>query len=559
MTPAVPLEVHRLSLADGTAQQLTQEGRAHAPVQAPDGRLWTLPNDGAGSQWGIVRSDGTVDPLTALSDVRFEQVAPSPRGDDVAVLLNVEGAQRLYRAEPPTDADQPRLVPWLGLSDGAMYDINWGPRGRYLLFSADANGVANLFALDTTTDAVRQLTHVAFGALEPTVSPDGARLAFVDYQHERFNLVQIPFRPADGRAVPEATLLRPGDQGWTAPRVTSTQQPPVQRPGQIRSYRAATRLAPRLMYPAVGYDFDSSSDPLGLKLGAGVAGADPLQRWAYSGEAFVQLSRLWGRAQLQTGAHWLRPRLTLYNEPTAAGAVGVEERGAALQIGTPITLERNVHVTQLQLQLSSAIEQARLIDSGGAALSDFSTRWTLQPAAVFGYRLERNLRDLIPSRGLTLRGAMETDVWSSGRGRRGALMSARAYLPFLRRSNTGMSAYARLLTQNRPAVFSANAVLPRGYDGRGLPDGTFATLGAEVIHPLTFIDDGLTLVPLYFKAVYSYGFAETIRSLGQASTGFSAIGGGLGVRLRFFYAFNLDLRIGVSYRTSARDIRLIAR
>jgi hypothetical protein len=274
---------------------------------------------------------------------------------------------------------------------------------------------------------------------------------------------------------------------------------------------------------------------------------------------YAQASRLWGRTQIQTGRHWLRPRLTLYNEPTAAGSVGIEERGAAFRIGMPITFERNVSLTQLQLQLSSAIEQARLINREGDALSDFTTRWTLQPAAALGYRLERNLRDLIPRRGLVLRGATEIDLWSNRSGRRGAFASARVYLPFLQRSNTGVSLYARLLTQNRSAVLSATPMLPRGFDDRGLTGGTFAALGAEVIQPLTFIDDGITLVPLYVKALYAYGFGETLHPVQSTQPRSSAVGGGIGARFRFFYALNFDVRIGLAYRPSAQDVRIVAR
>ena len=107
-------EVHRLDLSDGTTTQLTRVGRAHAPVTTPDGQLWTLQNEGSINQWSLVGPDGTVEPLTEMADARFRQIAPSPRGGQVAVLLNVQGEQRIYRAVLPGDAQRPRLNPWLG-------------------------------------------------------------------------------------------------------------------------------------------------------------------------------------------------------------------------------------------------------------------------------------------------------------------------------------------------------------------------------------------------------------------------------------------------------------
>jgi hypothetical protein len=305
-------------------------------------------------------------------------------------------------------------------------------------------------------------------------------------------------------------------------------------------------------------DLDDGNSPLGSKAGVGAAGADPLGQWAYTSEAFMQAGRLWGSVQVQTGTHWLRPRAHLYSEPTAAGQIGVEEQGAALHVGTPYTFEQNVHLTQLQVELESAIERARLIDGGGDPLSDFNTQWAVRPTAVLGLGLERNLRDLIPRRGLVLQAVSEFDLWSSRQGRRGALGAARWYLPVAAKWNTGVSLYARLLSQNRTAVVSSTALLPRSYRDRGLNAGTFAAVGAEVVQPLAHIDDGLTLVPLYIQALYAYGFGETVRVLsGRGGGGLSAIGGGIGVRFRFFYVLNIDFRVGVAYRPADRDVRLI--
>ena len=551
-------EVHRLDLSDGTTTQLTRVGRAHAPVTTPDGQLWTLQNEGSINQWSLVGPDGTVEPLTEVADARFRQIAPSPRGGQVAVLLNVQGEQRIYRAVLPGDAQRPRLHPWLGMAEGAIYDVNWSPDGRHLLFSADWRGGVNIFALEVETGTVRQLTNVAFGALEPTVSPKGTRLAFVTYRHERFDLVQIPFQPSARPVIPEAALVRPGEDGWTTPDALEASLE-IQPPSTITTYRALPELRPRLVYPVLDVSINGTDSPLGAKVGLGAAGADPLGRWAYSGEAFVRANRLWGSLQVQTGRHWLRPRVRLYSEPTPAGAVGVEERGAAVRIGAPYTVTRNVQLTQLQGQLDSAIEQARFIDRDGNPRSAFSSRWTLRPSAAWGIGLERNLRDLMLRRGLILQAVSEVDLWSNRPRRLGALGAVRLHVPLWPQWNTGVNVYARVLSQNRTAVISPSALLPRSYNDRGLGAGTFATWGAEVLQPLTYVDDGLTLVPLYVQALYAYGFAESIRALEGEAGSLSAVGGGLGIRLRFFYALNVDLRLGAAYRPTDRDVRLITR
>ncbi len=552
-------EVHRLALEAGSVRQITSGGRAHAPVEAPDGRVWALPNDGAYNQWGAVQADGTVNPLTALSGVRIEQVMPSPDGRTVAVLLNEEGAQRLYRAAVP-EGGRPRLVPWLGLTEGAIYDMTWGPEGRYLVFAADIDSPANIYVLDTVQDRVRQLTNVAFGALEPTVSPDGTRLAFVRYRHERFDLVRIPFEPERGTPLPPAKRLRPGEQGWTAPSQRASAPLTSRAPDRITPYRPSSRLAPRLVYPTFDYDADQGGAPLGLKVGVAAASADPLQQWAYRGEAFYRANRLWGSASVQSGKYLMRPRLSIYNEPSVIRrGRAIAERGIELSGSAPITFERNAALTQLRVQLGSALQQARLIDGSGQPRSSYTTQWVLRPAAVLGYRLEANLRDLIPNRGLIVRSVAEVDGWSSSSARHGWRASARTYLPFLARYNTGISLHGRLLTQNRPSVLSADAVLPRGYTGRGLPGGTFGALGADVLQPLLFVDDGWTAVPLYMKSLYAYGFGEALWGVPSREAPLSAFGAGLGIRFRFFYVLDFDVRIGAAIRPADNDVHVVYR
>ncbi|MFB6099351.1 MAG: hypothetical protein ABEK84_09630, partial [Salinibacter sp.] len=122
-------EIERIALDDGPATQLTTGGRVFAPVEAPNGALWAIQNDGAFTQWARVKGN-RVQALTHFQRTRFKKIAPSPSGDRVAVLLNVDGTQRLYRATPPRP-DTVQLRPWLGLKDAVIYDVSWGPAGRY--------------------------------------------------------------------------------------------------------------------------------------------------------------------------------------------------------------------------------------------------------------------------------------------------------------------------------------------------------------------------------------------------------------------------------------------
>ena len=569
-------EAERVDLRTGTTERLTDGGRVLAPVEAPDGTLWVVQNDGSFTQWARIGANGAVTPLTDHERARFRQIAPSPDGSTVVVLLNLDGDQHLYRAEI-SDEGPPEVHPWVRFEeDGVIYDISWGPEGRYLLFAADPSGIANIYALDTAIDQVIRLTNVPFGALEPTLSPDGTTLAFVNYQHEQFNLVRMPFAPESAEPVETAEVIAAGDNVFAdyQPRRMAE---PIDL-GPTRPYEAWRYLWPRMVHPTVDYDPDEPSGPnvsqLGLGVGVSVRGADPLQRWAYQAEGFYQVGRPWGEATVQSGRFLLRPSVSVFDRPFATPValvrdgtrIGIaqgiaEERGASLGLELPITLQSNVHFTQAQFRLDSEWRQTRLIDEQGSGLTDFRDRLTLNPSMALGYRLRRNSRDLVPSAGLVWSASGEVDVWTDGvEASRALLSTVRGYLPLFPRTNTGIRVGGSVLTQNRGSIFNVDTFVPRGYEDTVLGEGTFARFDAEVTQPLWFIDDGSLLLPLYFEAVYAYGFGQTLQPIdapfGQS---LSSIGGGLGVRFRFFYLLNFDLRIGGAYRMEPGDGSLIFR
>ena len=581
--PFVPIqalaEVFRLDLASGSVERLTDAGHALAPVEAPDGGLWVLQNDGQFNQWAHLGRGG-VTPVTDYKRAFFKSLIPSPDGEAVAVLLNVRGHQGLFRARfdgQPT----PQLEPWVVFEDASILEANWSPDGRYLLFSADPGGISNLYALDVRADRLLRLTNIPFGALDPALSPDGQTLAYIDYQYERYRLVTIPFRPEDATVVPRPAGL--SDQPWEAwLRWTSGEAMAGTAPvalldslyrslGQeeARPYRSYRRLWPRIAYPMIRSANETGGDEVTdierFRFGLGVQGADPLLRWAYGGSAFYQAGRLWGEAAVQSGRWLLRPRLLFYNRPRTLSNTeyyGIEERGVEAGVSLPVVLAANVYQSILMLSLAGGFDQTRLIDDGAPA-GAFTDRIMLRPSAVLAYRVQANARDLVPNTGLVLFTSAQADV----RGERGSALITRLdlYLPFLRASNTGLRLNAGLLLQNEFIASNSQQFLPRGYGDALLGNGTFFRYGVEVFQPLWFVDNGFLLVPFYAKALYAYGFAESVRrtpqSEGRLSGGGvgSAVGLGLGFQFRLLHLLNLDLRLGAAFDPEARRWRAVYR
>ncbi|MEX1055764.1 MAG: hypothetical protein WED81_07020, partial [Rhodothermales bacterium] len=190
-------EAFRLNLSTGNVSRLTRHGRVHAPVEASDGTIWVLKNEPQFNLLSTLTSTGEVVSRQVFERTYFLAAEPSPSGDTLAILANRSGHQGIFRLN--TGGDD--LEPWIVFPNASIYDMSWSDDGRYLLFTADPGRVSNVFALDAVEDRIYKLTNVPFGALEPGLSPDGTTLAFVNYRHERFELVQIPFSPENATEI----------------------------------------------------------------------------------------------------------------------------------------------------------------------------------------------------------------------------------------------------------------------------------------------------------------------------------------------------------------------
>ena len=554
-------DVFRLDLRTNQVERLTYGERAHAPV-GDAGGLQVLRNRGQFNEWAIPGGGA----LMTTSRTTFVQVAPSPKGAAIAVLARVEGVQGIFFAGPPG------LTPRVFLRGASIHDVSWSDDGEWLVFSGDPGGVSNVFAHEVETGRTLQLTNARFGAFEGRLSPAGRTLAFVEYESGGFYIMVLPFEPQKARQIrPD---MRLPNQSVPNPHLhRAAVELPVAE--SVGPYRARNHLGPRMLYPVWRYErIRSGPDDtdLGLGLGLGLQGGDPLRRWAYGVEGFRQSGRLWGRGRLETASFLIRPSLTVYDEPstltapvrTSSGVetqrIGRSERGVGLGVRLPVTLEANVHRSDFEIALGASYEEERFFDRGGRTLvsaedtGPFRGRLRLTPRALLAWRLQRSRRDLVPNTGTLLQSSATVDMWEeSGAPRRALTASVYRYASLSLRSHTSVRLGARFLTQNSGSIYDLTTFLPRGHEDAYLDRGSFLGADLEIVQPFTYIDNGWVLVPLYVKAVYMYGFADTLHPLGGGRAHSSA-GAGLGVQFRVFYLFDFDLRVGAAYVIERRRL-----
>jgi hypothetical protein len=596
-------KVHRLNLRSGAATLVSEAGGVFAPAKQAGGPIWAAQRDGSFSDLVTLGQEGATTRV-GRPGLRYRQVAPSPEGAAVAVLASAGGRQGLYRLDPSAST----LEPWVRFETGTIHDVNWGPEGRYLLFAADPSGVLNVYAFDTRTEDIQRLTSVRYGALEPALSPDGETVAFARYRHERFELATIPFRPESSRPVAdiERNWTRQGraaraasggkteepnddastvvEAGGTATKSTATESGPTPTEDpfsglqagslreQSRSYEAWRHLAPRSVFPTLpGSSEPTTSEVAGENLGTGVglklSGVDPLRRWAYNVEGFYRADRFWGEVSVETGLLPGTPSVTAFTRPfesaseQADGSSRIEayeERGLGLSARQRFLVERNVFATSVTAGLGAQFRQTRPITASGDPDGDFSGRLTLRPSLTARYRVQKNIRDLVPNTGLVSRTRAEADVATApdAEPSRALTQELSAYWPFFASVNGGLRTSVAVLSQNQGSLFDTQSFAPRGYRNVASAQpgsGNYLRVGAKYTQPLWYIDTGSVMLPVAIDALYGYGLGQAQYRVdgdpGPTSDERRAsVGAGLGVEVRLFSLLRIRVEAGVSYR-----------
>ena len=551
--------LYEVDAATGEKRRLTEHGRLFAPAESNEGGFWGVQNDGQGNQLVRLSAAGRLDTLSTLQHIRIQSVEPSPEGGRLLAVLNMRGRQGVFDVE--VHAGGVELRPFLLFEEGSIYDASWSRDGRYVLFSADPSGTVDVYAYDVREDRLAQVTAAEYGAFEPALSPDGRSIAFVHYEHERYELAVEPFSFDAARALPvelvKAGLVQKAD--------ASSAEAGYGEPVDDRPYRAFSRLKPRMLFPIVRYD-----DILGFGGGLLLQGIDPLQRWMYTAASYVQHGRVWGRFEVRHAGAFLHYSASLFQRPSSAladvngdnveGARPVirDRRGLEAGVRLPIVFERNVYLSAMTLSLNGLLQNEQYSTTDQRFISTRQEQITLRPALSAWYRLQSNQRDLAPSKGLTASLSTEIDVWQKYRIMDRAFIGrVQAFLPWLQRNNTGLIVRGKILSQNRGGIYNLKTFMPRGYQHRFLDRGTFAGYGFEFLQPIWYVDNGFFMVPLYFKALYGFGFAERLHAINGPMEGehFDSAGLGLGLRFRIFYFFDFDLRFNASYRFGDDDWR----
>jgi hypothetical protein len=272
-------DLYVLDVADGKERRLTKGARLTSPDLAPDGRSIVAVEVGEGTN-RLVTVDpetGETQPITEFVEgVNWEHPRWSPDGSRIAVERWLQG-----RMLDIVVLDSTGRVVWQVTDDEAS-DVtpSWTPDGRYLLWSSDREGSADIFAVEATrgTDPddagepqLWRVTRTLAGASAPQVAPDGKEMVYTALYPEGYRVERLVIAPS------EWELAGPG---WRALREPPTPRADLQDGvgGPVESYSPFPSLWPKSWFPVVY----ASGSELGALIGATTFGADDLRRHSYA-------------------------------------------------------------------------------------------------------------------------------------------------------------------------------------------------------------------------------------------------------------------------------------
>ncbi len=569
-------DVYMLDLARGKVSRISQDSRLFAPIPWRDSLILALQNRASFNDVVFLTPQGNIQRLTTFPRSRFRELLPSLDGKHLMVLLNAEGHQGVF--ELHTDGDSLHLSPLVLFPTASVYTPSWSSDSRFLLFTADLDGQPEVYALDLPEKRLYRLTHSRFGAFDPTLSPDGRWLAYIDYQHERHQLIVRPFTPTAGTLIPS--------EKWQPDRRTFRSSwlytPPIPLPA----------LTPQPYRPGLSWLVPRIWSPIYLNHAPGIllAGTEPIQQWSHTLTLYVKEDRLWGEWMVQTTRFPLRPflygrytpdrqffRWRTQNDPTPrSGHALYGNRQWGLGIAFPLWLYTSTYRTSAQFSLVAETEHRRrltvtpsFIELPTDRFPERASRWNLRVAFLLRYRTQRTYRDLRINTGTLLSASTST---SFGEHHLPAdqtwVLTLYQYLPVWLRKHHSLRLHAGYLRQRTAGYRDFQAYAPRGYENDVFPDRWYYRMGAEYLLPLAYVDRGLFLIPLYIEALYLYGFVEHMATpVGDEiperpaswRTRATSVGGGLGIHLRLLYNLRLNLRVGMAYRIPENDWKWIFR
>ncbi len=156
---------------------------------------------------------------------------------------------------------------------------SWGPADEALYFTSDRTGRAALYRVELANGGIVRIAESPTGLFESEVSPDGTRIATLEFRGDGYHVATFP-TPSASVVADSSNVFAPS-RGDTALTITAAQAPSV-------TYAPWRTLRPTYWLPAA-----TTSDDQHISWGVLTSGTDAIGRHAYD----AMLARDFGRSE----------------------------------------------------------------------------------------------------------------------------------------------------------------------------------------------------------------------------------------------------------------------
>jgi hypothetical protein len=194
-------EVRIFDSETGQIRKLGRKTRYFAPALSPDGGTLVVVNVSPENECSLLllnAPDGAVMDTLLKSRSEF-YMTPSWSADGTElVFVSLSDSGKSLRVIRP-GSDRVRTV-----SEPAFENIS-DPcfAGTFILWNGTRSGIGNIYALDTLTGNIYQVTSSAFGAKSAAMCPGNRKMLYSDYNQNGYRVAETRFEPGEWRRVGE--------------------------------------------------------------------------------------------------------------------------------------------------------------------------------------------------------------------------------------------------------------------------------------------------------------------------------------------------------------------
>jgi Tol biopolymer transport system component len=185
---------------DGNRVRLTDGYRAYEPDVSPDGKRVVFATNHRGTSYlqmadldvraGTTKNLRTLVPSSAYDQAYSPRWSPDNR--HVAYSSWSKGGYRDVRIVDTFDGSYVEVTHDRAIDGGPCFS----PDGKQLYFHSDRTGVMNIYVYDLETKALKQVTNVINGAMQPSISADGKTMVYLGYTHEGNDIFAMDLDPS---------------------------------------------------------------------------------------------------------------------------------------------------------------------------------------------------------------------------------------------------------------------------------------------------------------------------------------------------------------------------